>query len=374
MKIAIIGAKGLPSLFPIGGGVESHVDNLVHELVDDGFKVSVYIRQYANPRQRKTFNKIKLITLPSWQRKNFDTITHVFLATLHALTQDYDIIHYHGVGPASLAWIPRLFKRRTKVIATFHSQDKFHSKWGFLARLYLSYSEWATVFFPHKTIAVSHSIKKFCDAYYKQPKKVIYIPNAVKIPAKKINFNLLTELNIKPNKYFLILARLIPHKAQDVAIKAFAKVKTDMNLVIAGSADFREVDYLEKLEALAKKDSRVKLVGKLSGELLEQTLAHCYSFIHPSRSEGLSISILEAMSHARLIIMSNIPENLELIDHSGLAFPIGDVDKLAELIQFAVDDPSMVTARGERARKFIKHGFTWRKVAKKTEALYKEVL
>ena len=34
------------------------------------------------------------------------------------------VIHYHGVGPATLAWIPRLFKPKAKVVVTLHALDR----------------------------------------------------------------------------------------------------------------------------------------------------------------------------------------------------------------------------------------------------------
>lgn len=369
MRIAMIGSKGLPTLFPVGGGIESHVENLSRHLVDRGHEVTVYVRKYANPKLKKKHRGVKIVTLPSFKTKHLDTISHVFLASMHALTMDYDIWHYHGIGPSTLCWIPRIFKRASKVIVTFHSRDQFHEKWGGLARLYLMFAEWAAVALPHTTITVSHELQILCQLLFPK-KEVDYVPNGVEIPKKRYSTKELKEFNLKKGKYFIHLARLVAHKAQDDTIRAFKQLKTNDKLVIAGSATFDDMDYMEDLKILAKSDPRIIFTGHVSGAKLKSLIANCRAMVHPSRSEGLSISILEAMSHGKVVIMSDIPANLELIDHSGIAIPVGDIDMLAAAMKWVLDDPETASQRGERGREIIKRLFSWESVARHIEYVY----
>ena len=123
MRIYYIGSKGMPSSSISGaGGVERHVEQIATRLHNRGHEVFVYSRAHANNGKKKLVNGVHILPLPSIRTKNLDTISHVFLATLHVLFQKADIIHYHGVGPATLSWIPRLLKRKSTVVATFHSQ------------------------------------------------------------------------------------------------------------------------------------------------------------------------------------------------------------------------------------------------------------
>ena len=369
MRIAMIGARGLPSLYPVGGGVETHVENLARHLVIEGHEVTVYVRKYANPKRRKTLNGIRIISIPSINTKHLDTISHVFLSSLHALTEPFDICHYHGIGPSTLAWIPRLFKRDSKVVVTFHSRDQFHEKWGILARLYLIYAEWTAIYFPHVTIAVSHGIQLLCKKLHPKS-KVYYIPNGVDEVSRQPGTNLIEKMGLEPNRYFLQLARIVPHKAQDDTIHAFRMAHENFKLVIAGSASYDDTKFLEKLERLAQHDARIMLIGHQSGEVLHQLIAHCRALIHPSRSEGLSVVILEAMSYGRMVIMSDIPENLELIDHSGTCFPAGNIEELAKTIQWAMDDPAAVAERGKRGQEIIRRLYSWDAVVRKIVLAY----
>ena len=364
----MIGTKGLPSLHPVGGGIETHVENLSRQLVARGHDVTIYMRKYANPQGKKTFKGMRLITISSWYRKHFDTISHTLLASIHALTEPYDIIHYHGVGPSTLAWIPRIFKRDTRIIVTFHSRDQFHEKWGLLARMYLALGEWTAVKIPHATTVTSHALQLFCKKMFDI--ETVYVPNGVNPPKRIPKKALLKKLGLTSGKYFLCLARLVPHKAQDDAIKAFKNINTTDKLAIVGSASFDDAEYAEKLEKLAKPDKRVVFTGHQSGEVLKQLISHCRALVHPSRSEGLSISVLEAMSYGKIVIMSDIPENLELIDHAGISYPLGNVDSLNYAMQWVLDDPTAAKERGERGRRIVERLYSWEAVSKRMEQVY----
>ena len=372
MRIAMIGAKGLPSLLPVGGGVETHVENLARHLAARGHEVTVYVRTYANPRRLSWLGRVRLVTLGSWHRKNFDAITHVLLSTLHALTEPYDIIHYHGVGPSTLCWIPRLFKRSARVVVTFHSRDQFHEKWGVLARAYLALGEWTAVRLPHATIAVSHGIQLLCRKLYNT--EVYQIPNGVELQTGWPGTHNLAPLGLQANRYFLCLSRLVKHKAQDVVIRAFRKLDAPVKLAIVGSATFDDAAYAEKLKLLADEDERIVFTGHQAGETLTELIAHCTAMVHASRSEGLPVVVLEAMSYGKLVIMSNIPENLELIDHAGLSFPVGNVTALSETMRWALDEPALARERGHRGKEVIHRLYSWKAVVEKTERVYQMVI
>jgi glycosyltransferase involved in cell wall biosynthesis len=348
-----------------------HVEQIALRLAERGHQVSVYIRGHAEiEKDRKTYKGVRLIRVPAWRSKNLETITHVFLSTMHALFHPADIIHYHGVGPSTVAWIPRLLKWKTKVVSTFHSRDWYDTKWGTGARIYLKYGEWAALHYPHATIVISHVLQVFCRDHFHR--KTVYIPNGADLPGPQ-GVEYVKTLGLEPGKYLLGVGRLVPNKAYEVAINAYKHVKTDMPLVIAG-ASFHSDEYVEKLEKLAADDSRIRLVGFQTGESLRQLYAHCYAFVHPSRAEGLSTSIIEAMAAAKVVVMSDIKENLELIDHSGISFKTDDEQALAGALAMILEDQAMVTERGERARDVVRKNYSWHSVVDRLEKLYKDLL
>ena len=90
MRIAMIGAKGIATPAIQGGGIERHVELLAERLANDGHKVTVYVRSYANPDNRKLWNGVKLRTIRTIRNKFLDTIIYALLATLDSLQNNYN--------------------------------------------------------------------------------------------------------------------------------------------------------------------------------------------------------------------------------------------------------------------------------------------
>ncbi len=361
------------------GGIERHVEELSARLAQSGHQVSVYIRPRFLKQDEKEYKGIKLVSLPSIPTKNLDTITHVFFATLHVLFQKVDVIHYHGVGPSTLAWIPRVFKPRARVIVTFHSIDRFHKKWGIFARWYLGFGEWTACHFPHQTIVVSHAIQEYCKRKYN--KDTVYIPNGVSIHLMN-NDSKIKHFGLKREEYILTVARLIKHKGIHYLIQAYKKLERHFGsdaknwpggilrkLVIVGAPSFTE-DYMVYLKRLANNNPNIIFTGFQTGAMLCQLFANAYLYVHPSEAEGLSITILEAMSHGKCVLVSDIPENLELIDHAGYSFESKNVDDLFEKLVFLLDFSEAVQRRGEHGVEFLREHFNWTDITAHVLAVY----
>lgn len=370
MKIAMIGQKGMPAYY---GGVERHVEELSTRLVQSGHEVTVYSRKWFTKKADGEINGVKIKNLPSLRTKHLDTITHVFLATLDAIKNKYEVIHYHGIGPSLLSWIPRIFAPRTLVIATFHSIDRKHQKWGLLARLVLRFSEWATCHFPHLTIAVSQTIRQYCRDVY--DKEVIFIPNGVPTLTPKNATNHLTDWNLQPKKYVVMVSRLIPHKGAHYLVHAWQKLQResaiqDFKLVIVGDGYYTET-YVKALKKLAGDNPNIIFTGFQSGEALAQLLSHAYLFVHPSDNEGTPINVLEAMSYGLPVLLSDIPEHQELIKNKDFLFTHANSQELAEKIKNLLQaDPQKLTLEGKKNTAIVTADYNWKNITEHISELY----
>ncbi|MDD5652332.1 MAG: glycosyltransferase family 4 protein [Candidatus Moranbacteria bacterium] len=222
MKIAFIGQKGIPARF---GGVERHVEELAVELAKRGHEVFVYARNNYTDKSVKEYKGIKIINLPSIPTKHLDAISHTFLATIHALFQKYDVVHFQAIGPSLMSWIIKLFKRRSILIATFHCQDYFHKKWGWFARKALYLGEYMACKIPDKTIAVSDILGEYSRKKYNIDPAVIY--NGARIEGVTNNSEILGRWNLKSKKYIVFVGRLIRHKGIHYIIEAFKKISEE---------------------------------------------------------------------------------------------------------------------------------------------------
>ena len=366
MKIAFIGQKGLPAKY---GGVERHVEELSTRLVQAGHNVVVYSRKWYTEGQDGEYQGVKIKHSPSIHTKHLDTITHVFLATIHALFSGFDVIHYHGIGPSLVSWIPKIFKPQIKIITTFHSLDRKHQKWNFIARTILRLGEWTACNFANQTIAVSQTIKQYCRDVY--DKDVIFIPNGVSEYKKESISNLIAQWDLVPKKYVIFLSRLIPHKGAHYLISAWQKIQpTDYKLVIVGDGFYTD-NYVKKIKQQASQNSNIIFTGFQNGHLLFQLLSQAKFLVHPSDNEGTPLTVLEGMSYGLPVLLSDIPEHLELIKDQTYLFKHSSIEALTtKLKELLNKDSAELTAVGEKNIALVRTKYNWDNIVPQVEKVY----
>lgn len=370
MKIAMIGQKGIPAR---AGGIERHVEELSAELVKWGHDVLVFCRSwYVWPV--RDHRGTRCIVIPSIRTKHLDTITHTFISILRAVWEKADVFHFHGVGPALLCWLPRLLRPSAKVVVTFHCIDRHHQKWNMFARLMLHIGERLACHVPDTTIAVSKTLSAYCHLSYGS--ETVYIPNGTHIPLEPSDMKHVKALGLTEGKYLMMCARLVKHKGAHKLMEAWKQLGVerpelmkDLRLAIVGGSAFTD-GYVRELQEIAKADKTIVMTGLQVGEPLHALYAGSYAVIHPSESEGLPISVLEAMSYGKCVLASDIPENSELTGEQGIQFKAGDINDLKEKIAMLIEHPEQVEAVGRDARAFVARHFDWHDIGEQTSYLY----
>lgn len=170
----------------------------------------------------------------------------------------------------------------------------------------------------------SPATMQFYRDNYSLPSCQEVLPNGVRIPDKEKNdaSYLKKELPIDEDTDILTcVARLHKQKDHDTLLKAFAKLQEDCpntKLLLCGDGP-RE----DELKQLAKKlgiGQDVLFLGRRDD--INEILKITDVFVLPSLFEGMSNALLEAMAMGRACVVSNIPENTELIKNAknGLTF------------------------------------------------------
>lgn len=368
MKIYFIGQKGIPAVY---GGVEKHVEQLAIRLVKEGNEVFVYCRDHYTPNTLSEYQGVKLIHLPTIKTKHLDAIVHTFLATLDVLRRDADIIHYHAIGPSALLWIPKLLKRHSKVISTFHSDDRNHRKWSWLAKKCLGLGAYISVKWSHKTIGVSQA--QCLEHGQEFNGEMEYIPNGVP-EATFIAPQIITaKWQLKGNDYILAVSRLIKHKGLHHLIRAYVALNTDKKLVIVGDANFTD-DYVQYLKDLAGNNPNIIFTGNQTGQALAELYSNAYLFVQPSEAEGLSIALLEAMSYGKAVICSDIAPNREAVADLALTFANKNISDLTQKLFYLLAHQEIVSSMGAQLKTRVLAEYNWDNITKKTISLYKTVL
>ena len=379
MKIAMIGQKIIPSRT---GGIEIHVLELSKRMVKQGHEVDVFCRKsycelktcsQKGIKQECKYNDINIICVFNINTKRLDSISYTFFATLKSLFKSYDIIHYHALGPSTMAFIPRLFGE--KVICTVHGLDWQREKWGSFATIYLKIGEFASAKFANKTITVGEKLV----GYYKRKynKEVVYIPNGIEKPQIVQADIIQSKYRLEKDQFILFLARLVPEKGCHLLIEAFKKSNINKKLVIAGGSSHSD-DYENSLHELGKEDERIIFTGFITGKILEELYSNAYVYVLPSSIEGLPISLLEALSYGNCCLVSNIEENIAVIKNEeqlmGHTFISGDENSLKQELSYLVDNIEQVKAHKDKAAKHVLDNFNWDNVVEDTVEVYKSTV
>lgn len=370
----MLGQKGIPVQ---QGGVERHVEELSRALVSLGHEVRIYGRTWFTGQQDGMIDGIELKHTAGIKTKHLDAITHTFTGLLHAMYSGVDVIHFHAVGPSLLSWIPRVFTPHIMIVSTFHSIDRKQEKWGYFAKIALWIGEWSACTFPHKTIAVSKTIRQYIrDTYSKEAE---YVPNGVPAYAAQTTTATLDTFDLVPKQYILVVSRLISNKAIHHTIAAFIKAKTDkkisqeMKLVVVGSGHYTDA-YASYLHSLANGRTDIIFTGAQYGTALAELYTHAGLYVHMSKLEGMPITVLEAMSYGLPILVSDIPEHCELITDPEYYCSTNDtatiVERMSNILNKSEREKQTL---GEMYQKQVKKQFDWKRIGKQTSELYKEL-
>ncbi|HEY7460460.1 MAG TPA: glycosyltransferase family 4 protein [Gemmatimonadota bacterium] len=361
MSVAFIGGRGVGGKY---GGIETFYENVPVRLARRGHDVTIYCRRHFTPDDY-VIPGVRLARLPSTGGKHLDTPVHSVLSTVHALLSRHDVVHYQALGSSLLSWVPRLCG--TATVATVHGLDWQRAKWGRVARLVLRTGEWASVKLADRTTTNSKNLAAELQRKYR--KAVHYIPNGVDpfpIPPP-VN---LDRYGLEPKGYLLFAGRLSPEKGCHTLLEAYLGSRTSMPLVFAGGSIDKKYEQVLRSQA----PERVRFLGYVDSAALGELYAHAYLFVLPSFLEGLSLSLLEAMSYGCPVVASDIPENRDVLEDTGFTFPPGDAARLRELLDELLERPDLLEEKAAAARRLVMENYTWEDVVGRFEALYAGLL
>ena len=314
------------------GGVETVVDVLSRQLVARGHQVTVFCRSEDYEQHPPMIDGVKLVYLSASTSPGVGAMIHAFRAAVYCIGRDFDIIHFHALGPGMMSVISRLLTRST-VLVTVHGRDDKRDKWGRAVRLLLRGAASISARVPHSTLVVSQTL---ADEYADEFRRTTtVVPNSTRPIAEVAAGATLERYGLRPQGYFVSVGRLVPEKAPHEMIQAYNNAMTDMPLVIIGGAAGTE-SYVDHLEDLAKDNDNIILTGPLYGDELAEMLTNAGAFVTSSHLEGLPTALIEAGRASLPILASDIGPHCEILDtETGIdgrrIYPTGDTSALAEL-------------------------------------------
>lgn len=278
-----------------------------------------------------------------------------------------DIVHTHNQGPQFYGSVAGKLAGKA-VIHTKHGQNVANSH----RRYYL---DRFSAFLTDTIVAVSDDAKKICLQQLKIPEnKLVTVLNGVDIDqfhrfADKVQY--------QQERPFIVgtVARLAPEKNHTCLLDACAQlVEKGINfqLKIVGDGPLRNF-LAEKCEDLNLQDY---VVFEGTRTDIPTALNEFDLFVLPSLTEGVSLTLLEAMSCELPVVATNVGGTPEVVIHgeTGLLVSSNDPDQLADAIVACISDSQRNLEMGRAGRARVVESFSLAQVAKKYFELYQGLL
>jgi glycosyltransferase involved in cell wall biosynthesis len=229
---------------------------------------------------------------------------------------------------------------------------------------------------PHAVFAVSEQVRRHCIEIDRiDPARVLTIYNGLDLA----DWDTAPRPAKTPGKVIVTTVGNIRRvKGHDVLIKAAPAIVQhfpDVSFSIAG--DVLEPDYFLELQSLVRNlglSDRFHFVGGVTN--LREHLALSDIFVLPSRSEGFSNAIVEAMAASLPVIATNVGGNADAVEDgvSGSIVPCDDPEALSAAILQLISNPSQAKAMGEAGRNLVIKKFTTEAMMNKIAACYQNLL
>ena len=302
-----------------------------------------------------------------------------------------DLIHTH-LWAANIIGRIAGFLTKTPVLSSIHNPEyepevftdaaQLNSKKLFVAR---SLDKWTARFGCRKMLAVSRYVKESASLHLDFPlEKIDVLYNPIDVSdlcsgSDRTREMLQSELNLPPNSTILLnVARVAPQKGLLYAIQALAEVRRkfpETHLISVGGKD--DAAWLARLEAEIEKlnlKDHVHLLGARRD--VKDFLYNCDLFVFPSVFEGLGIALTEAMAIGCACVSSDIRPLDEFVEHEkdGMLFPPRNSTKLAETVNYLLENEKTRASIGASAREKALSLFQPQPAADKLTEIYFSML
>lgn len=207
------------------------------------------------------------------------------------------------------------------------------------------------------------------------PSKVWVTPLGVDRRFCPVNEKAISNLRQKhdlPEGYILYLGTNKPHKNLARLVEAFAEVKTEQKLVLAGKEDPRYSEAHEVTKQLGLQD-RVVFLGQVSEDDLPALYSGAALFVFPSLCEGFGLPLLEAMACGVPVISSSTSSLPEIAGQAAVMVAPLDLSQLARALERVLGDSNLRASMREEGLKQAAQ-FSWERTAVETLAVYRQVL
>ncbi len=282
------------------------------------------------------------------------------------------LVHAHDIQSGAYGTLAARLSRRP-VILTVHGLGIFRQKRS--ASLLPRLGRWA-----HRVVFVGEWLKKAADDEFGvRPRHARVIHNGVDVSAFRPGGpapELAGELGL-PRDSLVVgsVGNLREVKDVSTLLRGFAQaVERVPNAVLVLVGDGPERGALEQLVAELGLSERVRFAGARSD--VARLLPLFDVFALSSKTEGISVALLEAMACGLPVVATRTGGNPEVVTEgqTGRLVPVGAPEELGQALADLLPDAQTRQSYGRRARQRVEQHFSLERMVRDYESLYAELL
>lgn len=289
------------------------------------------------------------------------------------------VVHAHGARAGLAGRLAARLAGAPVIVLTVHGSF-FQDRWPGWKKRLLATGERCLAGFTGRIITVSEALRREIATLEKiSQEKIITIYNGIDPgafrPSQGRGLPGRAAMIPAAGRVVGTVARLAPQKGLDNFIEAasrVARLADDAVFLVVGDGPLRG--------DLEKKAGSLGLAGRFifAGERPDvNSILPCLDvFVLPSLTEGLPLTVLEALAACRPVVASRVGGIPEVITHgvNGLLVDPGDVQGLATAILGLLEDRERADRMGLKGRALVEERFTVGRMVDQTESVYAGLL
>jgi glycosyltransferase involved in cell wall biosynthesis/Ser/Thr protein kinase RdoA (MazF antagonist) len=287
---------------------------------------------------------------------------------------EYDVIHVHGLNYHTFAAVlaGRWFKRKVICKLANSGEGSDILKMRHNKQLALSQYMLPTALQCDCFVALNKAVVQELRAVHVPIRHIVELPNGV----ESDDIRPKDSYQLHEPARFVFVGRLHPQKGLDTLLQAFKQLHQQaggaLQLQLLGEGPLQE-ELILLCEQLEIADI-VHFMGQTDQVI--RYLQEADIFVLPSRAEGISNALLEAMAVGLPVVVSQIPGNVDVIEHekNGLLFTVDDPHSLAKSLLTVLTQNDLREQLGRQARQRVVDHFSLSYVADRYNALYHTLL
>jgi glycosyltransferase involved in cell wall biosynthesis len=281
----------------------------------------------------------------------------------------FHVYHETAFTPSAIKNVPQVFTLHDLSLMKYRAMHPRERVW------------FSDLFFDRRIHRATHIItvsnfvrSEICNEFPIDPDRVTTIweaPDPSFFPRKREKIDEVIKRLKLPRDYLLFVGTLEPRKNLSLLIKALARGKDDIPIVLVGWKGWGDNQWWQVAKE-AGITKRIFTTGFVDEESLSCLYSGALALVFPSHYEGFGLPLLEAMACGCPVVSSNAASLPEVAGDAAVFIDPNDDEDLADAMNKVVFDSEVrdkLKLKGlERAKEF-----SWERAAEKTLAVFGKV-